>query len=61
MAMSIDDILARRTRLLFLDAKLAIQTAPIVAKAMAIVLHKDEHWIQNEIDNFTQVAKNYLP
>jgi hypothetical protein len=28
---------------------------------MAIVLNKDEEWIQLEIDNFMQLAKNYLP
>jgi glycerol-3-phosphate dehydrogenase len=57
----VEDILARRTRLLFLDAKKAMETAPLVAKQMAIVLNKDEDWIQSEIDNFTQLAKNYLP
>ncbi|MBV9961846.1 MAG: glycerol-3-phosphate dehydrogenase/oxidase [Parafilimonas sp.] len=61
MAMSVEDILARRTRLLFLDVKLAMQAAPNVAKAMAVVLHKDDDWIRSEIDNFTQLAKNYLP
>jgi glycerol-3-phosphate dehydrogenase len=61
MATIIEDILARRTRLLFLDAKKAIEAAPLVAKQMAIVLNKDEEWIQSEIDNFTQLAKNYLP
>ncbi len=61
MAMSIEDILARRTRLLFLDANAAMQAAPLVAKEMATVLNKDDEWIQSEIDNFTQLAKNYLP
>jgi glycerol-3-phosphate dehydrogenase len=61
MAIAVEDILARRTRLLFLDAKKAIKTAPLVAKQMAMVLNKDEEWIQLEIDNFTQLAKNYLP
>lgn len=61
MAIAVEDILARRTRLLFLDAKKAIETAPLVAKQMAIVLNKDQEWIQLEIDNFTQLAKNYLP
>lgn len=61
MAILVEDILARRTRLLFLDARKAIKAAPLVAKQMAIVLNKDEEWIQSEIDNFTQLAKNYLP
>ena len=61
MAITVEDILARRTRLLFLDAKAAIQTAPLVAKEMAAIFNYDEDWIQSEIDNFTQLAKNYLP
>ena len=61
MAIAVEDILARRTRLLFLDAKKAMEIAPLVAKQMSVVLNKDEEWIQLEIDNFTQLAKNYLP
>jgi glycerol-3-phosphate dehydrogenase len=61
MAVSIEDVLARRTRMLFLDVRKALQATPMVAKAMAAVLDKDETWIQTEIDNFTQLAKNYLP
>lgn len=61
MAITVEDVLARRTRLLFLDAKAAIKNAPIVAQRMAVILNKDEEWIQAEIDNFTQLAKNYLP
>ncbi|HEY2726229.1 MAG TPA: FAD-dependent oxidoreductase, partial [Parafilimonas sp.] len=61
MAVTIEDILARRTRLLFLDARAAIQAAPLVAKRMATILNEDEYWMQKEIDNFTQLAKNYLP
>ena len=61
MAITVEDVLARRTRLLFLDAKAAIQAAPLVAKQMATILNKDEDWIQTEIDNFMQLAKNYIP
>lgn len=61
MAVTIEDVLARRTRLLFLDARKALQAAPIVAKAMAEVLQKDESWIQSETDSFMQLAKKYLP
>ena len=61
MAVSVEDILARRTRLLFLDAGKAIQTAPLVAKHMAAVFEKNEYWVQSEVDGFTALAKNYLP
>ncbi|MFT4153504.1 glycerol-3-phosphate dehydrogenase/oxidase [Parafilimonas sp.] len=61
MAVCIEDVLARRTRLLFLDARKAIQAAPFVAKQMAAVLKKDEAWVQSETDSFTAFAKQYLP
>jgi glycerol-3-phosphate dehydrogenase len=43
MAICIEDILARRIRLLFLDAKLAIVLAPMVASIMAPYLEKDKN------------------
>lgn len=61
MAVTIEDVLARRTRLLFLDAKAAVKTAPLVAKCMATVLNKNEEWINAEIDNFMLLAKNFMP
>jgi glycerol-3-phosphate dehydrogenase len=61
MAVCVEDILARRTRLLFLDARKAIQAAPFVAKQMAAILHKDDSWIQSEVNSFTSFAKQYLP
>ena len=60
MAVSVEDVLARRTRLLFLDAKRAIAAAPLVAKHMATVFNKDEEWIKSETDDFIQLANNYL-
>ena len=61
MAVCIEDVLARRTRLIFLDAVKAVQAAPLVARQMAFVLDKNEDWIQSEIDNFTILAKDYIP
>ncbi len=61
MAMTIEDILARRTRLLFLDANKAIKLAPAVEERMAIVFTKDDQWMQKEINNFILLAKGYLP
>ena len=61
MAICVEDILARRTRLLFLDVRAALKAAPIVATHMSSILYKNEECIQMEIDNFTQLAKNYLP
>lgn len=60
MANTVEDILARRTRALFLDAKAAIEIAPKVAQIMADELRQDKHWIDVQIREFNDVAKNYL-
>jgi glycerol-3-phosphate dehydrogenase len=60
MAMNVEDILARRTRLLFLDAHAAIESANIVASLMAKEMNKDADWIQQQINDFTALAKQYL-
>lgn len=59
MAMTVEDIIARRTRLLLLDAKAAIDIAPKVATVMAKTLGKDEQWIKEQLEDFLQVAHNY--
>jgi len=59
MAVTIEDVFARRTRVLFLDAKAAIDAAPSVAEAMAAVLHKDGQWIAEQVSTFTQLARQY--
>ncbi len=59
MAITIEDILARRTRLLFLDAQVAVTAAPGVARFMASELKKDEQWIKEQIKDFNILAKTY--
>ncbi len=60
MAQSIEDVLARRVRLLFLDARAAIKIAPKVASIMAKELSKDKDWENNQILEFTELAKRYI-
>ncbi|WP_415859556.1 glycerol-3-phosphate dehydrogenase/oxidase [Aureibaculum sp. 2210JD6-5] len=60
MARTIEDVLARRVRMLFLDARAAIISAPIVAELLAKELGKDKVWERKEIDNFTKIAKQYV-
>ncbi len=60
MAITIEDVLARRTGILFLDAMAAMQVAPTVAKLMAGEMNKDEQWIQQQIESFNALAKQYL-
>lgn len=61
MCMTVEDFLARRCRMLFLDAKASLDSAPLVAQIMAKELHKDHVWIEQQLNAFQIVAKNYLP
>src|SRR5258708_3665247 len=61
MCMTVEDALSRRTRALLLDAKSAIESAPVVAEIMAKEMQKTGVWIQEQIVSFNSVAKNYLP
>jgi len=61
MCMKVEDFLSRRTRALFLDARSAMESAPLVAEIMAREMGKNEVWIKDEIDDFNSIAKNYLP
>lgn len=61
MCLTAEDFLARRSRQLLLDAKAAVQLAPVVAAVLADVLHRDEQWIQEQTTAFTAVAANYIP
>ncbi len=60
MALFVEDILARRTRLLFLDAKAAMEAAPLVANILATELQKNDQWIFDQIEQFNTLAKQYL-
>lgn len=60
MARTVEDVLARRMRLLFLDARAAMQAAPLVAELMAAELHQTSAWVQKEIETFNQLASQYL-
>ena len=60
MAICIEDILARRIRLLFLDASLAIELAPMVASIMATYLQKDKNWEAGQVKSFSELAGQYI-
>lgn len=61
MARGVDDILARRTRCLLLDARAAMAAAPQVAEIMALELNQDQAWVQRQTAEFTQLAQGYIP
>jgi glycerol-3-phosphate dehydrogenase len=60
MARSVEDVLARRTRSLLLDARASLDIAPRVAELMAEELGKDAAWADAQVDAFTSLAEGYL-
>lgn len=60
MARTVEDFLARRIRMLFLDAKKAIDMAESVAFIMAEELDKDEEWMNMQTSSFIKLANRYL-
>ncbi len=61
MALTVEDVLARRTRALFLNGRAAIDIAPHVAEIIAGELDKDTAWISAEVKRFSETAGKYLP
>lgn len=59
MAMTVEDILARRSRLLFLDAAKAVEAAMPVARTMAGLLGENEEWINQQVKSFCELATGY--
>lgn len=59
MATTVDDVLARRVRLLFVDAREARKAAPKVAQIIAKELGRDQKWIDEQVKEFAQIADNY--
>lgn len=59
MALKVEDVLARRIRLLLLDAKGAVDVSRKVAELMANELEKDQEWIEKEVLEFSELAKIY--
>jgi len=60
MAMTVEDVLARRLRLLFLDASAAVEAAPKVANIMATEMGESHSWIETQLSSFYELAAIYL-
>lgn len=60
LARTVDDLLARRTRSLILNAQASIEAAPRVAKILGERLGKDDLFVEKQIMAFNEVASNYL-
>ncbi|MEM7624047.1 MAG: glycerol-3-phosphate dehydrogenase/oxidase [Planctomycetota bacterium] len=61
LARGVDDVLARRTRALLLNARAAIAAALVVAELLAMELNRDEAWQREQVDAFRELAAAYLP
>ncbi|MCY1544885.1 hypothetical protein D9M68_807950 [compost metagenome] len=60
MARTVEDIIARRMGLLFLDAHLALQLAPPIAAIMASELGQNEDWMNTQLVAFELLAQAYF-
>jgi glycerol-3-phosphate dehydrogenase len=60
MARTIEDVLARRLRALFLNSRAAVQMAPAVASLMAAELGWDTSFRESQLAAFRKVAQAYI-
>lgn len=60
MAQKLEDVLARRTRALFLNVKASLEIAPYVAEIMKNELGKNDDWKEKELSEFRTLANSYL-
>lgn len=59
MARTVEDVLARRLRILFLDVDASLKMAPAVARLIAIELHYDTAWEENQVHEFGLLTEKY--
>jgi glycerol-3-phosphate dehydrogenase len=60
MARTVDDVLARRTRALFLNARAALEMAPRVARLLAAELGQSPAWEECQVKGFNEIAAGFL-
>ncbi|MFQ8433785.1 glycerol-3-phosphate dehydrogenase/oxidase [Amaricoccus sp. W119] len=60
MARTVEDVLARRTRALLLDARASIEAAPEVARVLARELDRGPDWESAQVEAYRELANGYL-
>jgi glycerol-3-phosphate dehydrogenase len=60
MPVNIEDVLARRTRSLFLNARASEDIAPLVADLMAEEFGHDQKWKVEQLESYSDLVKNYI-
>ncbi|HZG68503.1 MAG TPA: glycerol-3-phosphate dehydrogenase/oxidase [Herpetosiphonaceae bacterium] len=59
-ARTVEDVLARRTRALQLDARASQEAAPLVARLLAAELGMDTAWQEAQVREYCELAQTYL-
>jgi glycerol-3-phosphate dehydrogenase len=59
MGRTVEDVLARRTRALLLDARASREAAPEVARIMAAELGRDKKWCRDQVAAYIELADGY--
>ena len=60
MARTVEDVLARRTRALLLDARASVECAEKVADLLAKELNYDDNWKIKQVNDYRELAENYF-
>ncbi len=60
MAVSLEDVLSRRTRAQLLDARESLRIAPEAARIMAGEQGRDVQWIESQVSDYRKVTEKYL-
>ncbi len=60
MARCVEDVLARRTRALFLDAKASMEVAGTTARLMARELGQSDVWQREQVEAYCRLAEQYV-
>jgi glycerol-3-phosphate dehydrogenase len=60
MARTVEDILARRTRALLLDARASIEAAPAVAEFLRAEFGQSTGWAGEQVRRYSELARGYL-
>jgi glycerol-3-phosphate dehydrogenase len=60
-ARTVEDLLARRTRALFIHSRAAVELAPTAANLLAQELGQDDAWVAAQIAEFNALARSYSP
>lgn len=60
MARTLEDVLSRRTRALFLNARESVKIAPAVVTIIAEKLGKNEAWKVDQLKQYNKLAEQYM-